>query len=713
MRPLVWVGALALAAAGAVASAQTPDVSDLPASAAPSERDLSIATPTLKFGPAPSWVKPVEAPQSPQPFEGGPLQVLLQDQQVRLSDAGDEFYVHTAIKVLNQAGLAALGTFQVNWAPDTASLTLHRLRILRGGQAIDLLGGGEDIFVLRRETKLERATLDGQLTATETVPGLRIGDVLESEYTLRRFDPVLGGRSQATLGMTNLVTISTVGRWRARLVWPDSKTVVWRATGGLPTPAMSHADGWSEVMLDVPGAHLPPLPADAPARYQYQRRIEATQFATWNDISSVMAPLFARAMTLQPQSALRAEAAKIAAATPIPAIRARMALELVQSQIRYQAINLDDGGYVPAPAEQTWRRRYGDCKGKTVVLLALLQELGIDAEPVLVNTLLGDGLDAQLPQLSDFNHVIVHAEIAGRGYWLDGAKPGDPKALDDIAPPPFHWGLPLATNGAALVKIDPLAPQLPLFEGVDRIDASAGIADVAPRHSRYVLRGDLGLAFGAAANAMPGEAAETFVRGLLQKISPRSAAAQVSWNYDPTKGAFTIESDDRVPLRWLWNRDTSQYLHPMADGDAVHPFVPPKRDPTADPSAPFAVAYPLYNTFRTEIVLPRGGAGFQLVGRTFNQTVGATAFTRSARLVDGEAVFETSLRGVAPEFAAIDLGNVVALAMSVNSNPVVLVAPRGASGPAEALASPRSDEATVTLDTDPPAKEIPLYRSRF
>jgi hypothetical protein len=513
--------------------------------------------------------------------------------------------------------------------------------------------------------------------------------------------------------MTNAATISTVGRWRVRLVWPDSKTIAWRATDGLPLPAMTRADGWTEVMLDLSEAHLPPLPAGAPARYQYQRRLEATQFANWNDVSSTMAPLFARATALQAQSDLRAEAAKIAAVTPNPAVRVQMALALVQSQIRYQAINLDDGGYVPAPADQTWRRRYGDCKGKTVVLLALLRELGIDAEPVLVSTVLGDGLDAQLPQLSDFDHVIVRAEVAGRGYWLDGAKPGDPKALADIAPPPFRWGLPLTTSGAALVRIDLPAPQLPLFEGVARIDASAGIAGIAPRHTEYILRGALGLAFGAATNAMPNEAAETFVRGLVQKIAPGSAAAQINWSYDPSQGAFTIESDDRVPLRWLFDRDTDQYLHPMSDGTVVHPFVPPKRDPTADLNAPFAVANPLYNTFRIEIVLPHGGAGFHLVGRTYSETVGATAFTRTARLVDGKAVFETSVRGVAPEFPASDAGSVVDLALAVNSNPIVLVAPRGAPGPVESLASPRPDVATVTLDSETPAKPIPLFQYRF
>src|SRR5207245_7674926 len=42
----------------------------------------------------------------------------------------------------------------------------------------------------------------------------------------------------------------------------------------------------------------------------------------------------------------------------------------------------DLGGLVPASAETTWSRRFGDCKAKTALLLAILHEFGIEAEPV-------------------------------------------------------------------------------------------------------------------------------------------------------------------------------------------------------------------------------------------------------------------------------------------------------------------------------------------
>ncbi len=152
-----------------------------------------------------------------------------------------------------------------------------------------------------------------------------------------------------------------------------------------------------------------------------------------------MAPLYAKAEVIPASSPLNAEVARIKALSPDPKVRAEAALTLVQDQIRYLALAMNVGGLVPATADETWSRRFGDCKGKTVLLLTLLHALGIEAQPSLVNVQLGDGLDARLPTIEMFNHVIVRATIGGKVYWLDGARRGD-RRLEDIATPPYSSG---------------------------------------------------------------------------------------------------------------------------------------------------------------------------------------------------------------------------------------------------------------------------------
>ena len=92
-----------------------------------------------------------------------------------------------------------------------------------------------------------------------------------------------------------------------------------------------------------------------------------------------------KAATIAPDSDLRAEIDAIAKASTDPKVRAFAALRLVEEKTRYFFIGIGDGGYVPAAADETWRRKFGDCKGKTALLLAVLKELNVPAEPALVS----------------------------------------------------------------------------------------------------------------------------------------------------------------------------------------------------------------------------------------------------------------------------------------------------------------------------------------
>src|SRR5205085_3905523 len=119
--------------------------------------------------------------------------------------------------------------------------------------------------------------------------------------------------------------------------------------------------------------------------------------------------------------------------------------------------------------------------------LGLLHAMGIEAEPVLVSSLLGDGLDQRLPMISVFDHVLVRAVIGGKTYWLDGTRTGD-TSLDRLATPDFRWGLPIA-KGATLVRMLPAPLQTPSEDTTIRIDATAGIRAPAPTTIETVVRG--------------------------------------------------------------------------------------------------------------------------------------------------------------------------------------------------------------------------------
>src|SRR6185436_8602040 len=113
-----------------------------------------------------------------------------------------------------------------------------------------------------------------------------------------------------------------------------------------------------------------------------------------------------------------------------------------------------------SPAK-TWSVGYGDCKAKTLLLLALLHELGIEAEPVLANIGQGDLVATRLPAPAAFNHVLVHARVDGEDLWLDGTDRGS-RVEDLTDPPPLRWVLPLREGGATLLQLPSRPPAIPI-----------------------------------------------------------------------------------------------------------------------------------------------------------------------------------------------------------------------------------------------------------
>jgi hypothetical protein len=292
------------------------------AAAARSERPL--------VAPPPSWVVPADIPAEPQGTEGAATVELLADSQVRFSDEGDTGYTRSVYKIASSQGLGA-GSLQLSWDPDLDTLTLHHFRLIRDGKQIDLLGDGSKLTVVRRETNLERAALDGQLTATLQPEDVRVGDVIDLAFSRTRRDPSMGGRSEMLLGPQDGVAY---GRNRVRVLWPTSKKIAWRARPGVLHPKLGTSGQVNELVSDLSNVTSDRPPEGAPSRFRVVNAVELSEFPDWAAVSRTFEPLYAKAGAIAPDSPLKAEVARIAAASKDPKVRAQQALILVQEKVR-------------------------------------------------------------------------------------------------------------------------------------------------------------------------------------------------------------------------------------------------------------------------------------------------------------------------------------------------------------------------------------------
>ena len=240
------------------------------------------AAETPRYEPAPAWVLP--APPVKQGDAGLPLFAIL-DQQTRITDGTVWSYREIGSRAVSAEALARMGTLTLNWQPFHGDLIIHRVDIVRGGQHIDVLKAGPKFNVIRREQGLEKLEMDGILTATMQVEGLRVGDVLDVAYSVSVKDSALQGGSQA-----NALALSEpfkVDFARARFMWPAGSSIHWKAYPTGLKATENEASGWHEIDFALPAPKQPDMPADAPQRFRPFPAIEASSFADWQAVSAV------------------------------------------------------------------------------------------------------------------------------------------------------------------------------------------------------------------------------------------------------------------------------------------------------------------------------------------------------------------------------------------------------------------------------------------
>lgn len=637
----------------------------------------ALAADALKFGPAPAWVHQQALP--PAKPTDSPVEILLHDQQIAFGHGATTTYTEIAFKIENPQGLDA-GNLAVVWQPATDTVTVNKLQIRRGDKVIDVLAAGQSFTVLRRETNLEAATLDGTLTGTIQPEGLQQGDILDYATTVERRDPVLNGHVEAIFGGWNGLPIEAA---HAALSWPAGMQLNLRESASLPPAKRSTAGGITRLELAASDVQPIVAPQGAPPRFSVARIAEATDFSSWGDVARLFMPLFRDASVIPASGPLHDEVEKIRSSSSNPRVRAQQALALVQDRVRYVALLMGAGGYVPAAAETTWSRRFGDCKGKTALLLAILHSLGIEAEPVLVNSSLGDVVADRLPMVSLFDHVLVRAHIEGKDYWLDGTRTGDTD-LDSIPVPDFGWGLPLVDD-ARLVHLVPRPLDVPDSDVTLDLNAVAGVYGSVPASAEDVMRGDGAVAMADRLSALTGtqqqEFLQRFWKGIFDFVTFRSGAVTI----DKAKRELHLTLTGDAKLDW-----SSGFFHVPESSVGYRPDFDRQPGPAHD--APFALSYPAFSRWVMRLQVPPSFVAARRLGSSdVHETVAGIEYNRSSTVSANIIRVETSARTIVPEISYSDAIAAKPRLLALSERDVALPMPGGYRPTAADLEALKSD----------------------
>ncbi len=600
------------------------------------------------YNSAPDWVDPSVVETSERSSNSA---IVLLDHQARIEDGQLWTYLSTAIALDSPQALTQFGTVSAQWLPDKGDLIVHSVELLRAGEVIDLLADGAEFEILRREQGLESRLLNGVLTATMTVPGAQLGDIVRMSYSTTLSDQALGENSQWEFPL--FARPFPLENGRVSISWPQDEQVSRMRIGDADIAEPEVRDGYYFWTANIPLDERDPVPSDAPFRYQLGDVMQVTTYSDWADVSQSMAQHFGVEGAVTPGGELAEVIAGVAMSSDDPLERAALALQLVQDDISYLLNGLNGGNYLPQSPEETWENRFGDCKAKSLLLLAMLRELGIDAEVVLVSSQGGDSVPLLAPMPANFDHMIVRAEIGGTNYWLDGTTAGTRlDTIDEV--PRFFYALPLRDEGAELIKLDTRPQATPDWTVQLSIDQSAGIRLPGLFDIEVEYRGDVGAQWRTVADQGDEDVRDNAVTNIVSRMLGGMQLLDRAVTYDPTKGIATLSARGILQSQWERDRNVYEFVGPTQAAKDVNFEADRARAAWRD--IPMRLNGPIYWTSEVEVRLPDDSGPFEMKGvGEVAETIGGIELSSSASLNGNIFFISQKNRTIDEELAAADI----------------------------------------------------------
>lgn len=605
---------------------------------------------TVLYDTPPAWIE--VASVEPKPANSNAI-IMLLDQQARIETGRLWTYIDTAVALDSPEALTRFGTLTAGWMPDKGDLIVHRVELIRSGEVIDVLKGGAKFEVLRRERGLEQRLVDGELTATLAVQGAKLGDVLRLAYSTTTSDQAMGDYVQWQGGL--IAKPFPLQQGRIAVSWPAAMPVMRLRLGKAAVPEPAAKDGFLVWSANLPVAEIDPMPEDAPSRFRIGELMQVSTYADWGAVSRNHAAHYGTAGKVAPGGDLAARIAGIAKASADPLTRAAMALRLVQDDVSYLMNGMAGGNYIPQAPEETWEKRFGDCKAKTLLLLTMLRELGIEAEAVLVRSQGGDALPQLAPMPGNFDHVIVRAVIGGTNYWLDGTTAGVRLDTIDEVPRFFH-GLPLRDQGAELMPLDTRMQATPDRVVKLTLDQRAGLRVPATFDVTIEYRGTMGAGWRTTADQGSAEMRKNAVTNAVNEVVGDAQVISQTVRYDAEAGLAVLTA--RGIIGSAWTRDGTDYRFEPPAQAARNVGFEADRARSAWRAIPLQLGGPVYFTSTTDVLLPEDSAGVTFEGSTapLAATIGGVELASNARLDGSKLTLTQSMRTLKEELAADALG---------------------------------------------------------
>jgi transglutaminase-like putative cysteine protease/Flp pilus assembly protein TadD len=347
------------------------------------------------------------------PPSGADVLVLENEESVSFDSEGkavqSRYFLY---KVLTQKGAAEWASIAANWEPWHEERPTLRARVITPDNVVHTLdpstitdapgkATGNDVF---SDSRLIRAPL----------PAVAPGSLVEEEQVSRQNRSFFGNARVERFYFSGAVPIQHTRllldapsampiRYEVRLL-PDLK------------PQRNEADGRVRIVFESGPIEAveevdPDLPSDVPA----YSSVTFSTGASWQSVAEDYAKIVDTQLAA---SDLKPLVDRVVATQQTREQKISALLQHVDREVRYTGVEFAEATIVPRSPNETLTRKYGDCKDKAALLVAMLRAANIPAYVALLNAGGREDVSADLPGLGMFDHAIVYVP-GSPDYWID------------------------------------------------------------------------------------------------------------------------------------------------------------------------------------------------------------------------------------------------------------------------------------------------------
>jgi hypothetical protein len=373
--------------------------------------------------------------------------VVLCDSETYLFDATGKS-VHTqysAYKVVTQSGADGWDSVAIEWQPWHEERPTMRARVITPDGAVHVLDQKTISDAPARDDD-EKTYGDGRIERAP-LPAIAPGSVIEEEEVSTESAPFFGAGTvqRDYFGRTVPVTRTTL-----LLDFPATLPMHY-LTQLLPNVQTTKSEGGGRIQVAFDQGSMDAieeaetlLPTEVPAH----PLVVFSTGASWQTVAAGYEKIVDEKIVPKEAQQL---VDRLTVNAKSSAEKEAAILQFLSREVRYTGVEFGDAAIVPHPPSETLKRKYGDCKDKATLAVAMLRAANIPAYVALLNVGRRQDVEPELPGMGLFDHAIVYIPGAP-DVWVDAtdeyARLGQLPADDQ-----GRWALIARAQTSSLLRI--------------------------------------------------------------------------------------------------------------------------------------------------------------------------------------------------------------------------------------------------------------------